>query len=283
MPVEAFFLPLAEGQRLCIFHPAHAAQPRGLVLYVHPFAEELNKSRRMAALQSRALARTGYAVLQMDLLGCGDSSGDFGDAGWQAWVSDVVHACAWLRWRGTTYGSSRESAPLWLWGLRAGCLLSVQAAAQLDEPCHFLFWQPPASGRVLLQQFLRLKMAADMLGGRALRAMDGLRHALDNGQSVEVAGYTVAAELAQGLESASLVPVAPAGQGWRVEWLELSIQEEPRLNPFPADALAAWQQAGYRLARHALAGTAFWQSTEITEVPALIDATTALLAPADGP
>lgn len=283
MPVEAFFLPLAEGQRLCIFHPANGPAPRGLVLYVHPFAEEMNKSRRMAALQSRALAHAGYAVLQLDLLGCGDSSGDFADARWQAWVNDVVQACTWLRWRGNTHGATPASAPLWLWGLRAGCLLCVQAAAQLDEPCHFLFWQPPPSGRVLLQQFLRLQVAADMLGGRARKAMDGLRKALENGESVEVAGYTVAAELALGLEAASLVPVAPAGEARRVEWLEVSAQEQPRLNPFPADALAAWQQAGYSLARHAVAGPAFWQSTEIKDVPALIDATTALLMPPASP
>ncbi len=70
---------------------------RGAVVYVHPFAEEMNKSRRMAALQSRALAAAGFAVLQIDLLGCGDSSGDFGDASWDEWIDDVLLAVRWLR------------------------------------------------------------------------------------------------------------------------------------------------------------------------------------------
>ena len=67
------------------------------MVYIHPFAEEMNKARRMAALQSRALAAAGFDVLQIDLLGCGDSSGDFGDATWNDWVNDVVHGCRWLR------------------------------------------------------------------------------------------------------------------------------------------------------------------------------------------
>ena len=44
------------------------ATPRGAVVYVHPFAEELNKSRRMAALQARAMAAAGYAVVSLSTL-----------------------------------------------------------------------------------------------------------------------------------------------------------------------------------------------------------------------
>ncbi|MCK7493610.1 MAG: alpha/beta hydrolase [Comamonadaceae bacterium] len=76
----------------------------------------MNKSRRMAALQSRALAAAGFAVLRVDLLGCGDSAGDFGDATWPRWVDDVVAAARWLR----RQHPDAADAPLWLWGLRAG-------------------------------------------------------------------------------------------------------------------------------------------------------------------
>ena len=104
------------------------------MIYLHPFAEEMNKSRRMAALQSRALAAAGYDVLQIDLLGCGDSSGDFSDATWQGWKDDVVLAYNWLR--------TQSNAPLTLWGLRAGCLLAANAAGDLPESRNFIFWQP---------------------------------------------------------------------------------------------------------------------------------------------
>jgi hypothetical protein len=53
-----FFLDTPDGQRFCLFHPP-GAPCRGAVVYVHPFAEEMNRSRRMAALQARALAAQG--------------------------------------------------------------------------------------------------------------------------------------------------------------------------------------------------------------------------------
>ena len=64
--------------------------------HAHPFAEEMNKSRRMVALQASALADAGYAVLQLDLDGCGDDSSGFADASWEGWCSDVVRACRWM-------------------------------------------------------------------------------------------------------------------------------------------------------------------------------------------
>ena len=42
-PFDAFFLPAAGGERFCVFHPASGV-PAGSVLYVHPFAEEMNLS-----------------------------------------------------------------------------------------------------------------------------------------------------------------------------------------------------------------------------------------------
>ena len=53
----------ARGQRFCLLHTPPASQPAlGHVVYVHPFAEEMNASRRMAALNARALARAGSAA-----------------------------------------------------------------------------------------------------------------------------------------------------------------------------------------------------------------------------
>ena len=139
MAPEAFFLPVANGQRLCLYHAPIDPLAKGAFLYLHPFAEEMNKARRMAALQARILAERGYAVLQIDLHGCGDSSGAVGDATWQGWLQDLIAAHAWLR--------RQCQAPLWLWSLRTGGLLAAQAAAQFGELANFLYWQPIASGK----------------------------------------------------------------------------------------------------------------------------------------
>ena len=264
--MEAFFLPVGSGQRFAIYHPAQDNSPRGLMVYVPPFAEEMNKSRRMAALQARALAAQGYAVLQLDLLGCGDSSGDFGDASWCAWVDDVVLACQWMR--------RQSNAPLWLWGLRAGCLLAAQAAAKLSETCNFLFWAPTPAGKPLVQQFLRLKAATNMASGNAKAVMEELRQQLAAGESVDIAGYTVSAALALGMEQATLVPPVNAG---RLEWLDLSTQPDANLPPASAKPLQAWQAAGFAVRSQVVAGPAFWQTSEIEEAPALLTATLAAL------
>ena len=276
---EAFFLPNpspAGGQRFCIYHRAAGNTLRGQVLYVHPLAEEMNKSRRMAALQARAMAADGYAVLQVDLLGCGDSSGDFGDATWSAWIDDVLAAHQWLRSQ-LTPGKGllpNEPPPMWLWGLRAGCLLAVEAARKLPEPCHFLFWAPAPAGKPLLQQFLRLKVAGDMLAGNARGVMDGLRAQLAAGNAVEVAGYALNPALASGLEQAAL---NPPGASARVEWLELSTRDAATLTPVAAQAQARWQQAGYSVRSHLVTGPSFWQTAELEDAPALITATLAAM------
>ena len=270
MRFEAFFLPASPGQRFCLFHPpAGASGTRGAIVYIHPFAEELNRTRRMAALQARAFAEAGYAVLQIDLFGCGDSSGEFGEATWAHWLDDVVLACDWLR--------QRVSAPLWLWGLRAGCLLACAATARLTEPCRLLLWQPVGSGKLALQQFLRLKIAGQLLDGKDRGSTTTLRQTLVDGQALEVAGYLVSPGLADGLEQAEL---APASHVSRIEWLELSSagdRQAADLSPAASATLSRWQAQGLTVRGTAVSGPAFWQTAEIEECPALIEATLGVL------
>ncbi len=76
--------------------------PRGALLYLPPFAEEANRSRRMAVLQARRLAARGWPVLLLDPFGTGDSAGAFHEARWELWLADAARAAAWLatRWPG---------------------------------------------------------------------------------------------------------------------------------------------------------------------------------------
>lgn len=272
-PLDAFFQPTPDGgQRLYLHHTPPEGMPlKGAVLYVHPWAEEMNKSRRMAALASRALAADGWAVLQIDLLGCGDSSGDFGDATWEAWVDDITRAAHWLQAR-------HSGTPLWLWGLRSGALLATAAAAHVGGPLNLLFWQPALQGKALLQQFLRLKAAAQLADGGGKAILDAARADLAAGRPVEVAGYRLPAALAQGLEAATLAPPTLEAQPGRLVWLEVSAQAAPTLAPAAQAAWPRWQAAGWQVQGHAVQGPAFWHTTEIEDAPALMAATTAALS-----
>jgi len=263
---DVFFLPAAGNeQRLCLFHaPAGAA--RSKILYLHPFAEEMNKSRRMAALACRALAEAGHAVLQIDLRGCGDSSADFGDASWADWQADVQLGLAALDAR------VPDDLPTWLWSLRAGCLLAV---GDWGRPVNHLFWQPMVRGKLALQQFLRLKLAADMASGADKGAMEQMKTDLAAGRSVEVAGYTLGPALASGLEAAEL---APTGRPGRVEWLELSAREDASLLPASEPPIKRWQGTGWQVCAQVVRGPAFWATGEIEVAPALIDRTVEALS-----
>jgi exosortase A-associated hydrolase 2 len=266
---SAFFLPVELGQRFCIYHrPADGGTGRGIV-YVHPFCEEMNKSRRMAALQSRRFAAAGYAVLQVDLYGCGDSSGDFGDARWEIWKNDVQAAAGWLK--------SRSSGPVSLWGLRLGATLAADVARDPTMGVeHLIMWQPVSNGELFLTQFLRLRLAAEMLAeGAAQTGVRELRETLAHGNSLEIAGYDLHPQLAGEIDRLRLADLVPAAK--RVHWLEVIAQAEPRVSPASQRTLGAWQVTGLDVRSVAVAGEPFWSTIELTECQVLLDATVSSL------
>jgi uncharacterized protein len=259
-----FFLPAQ--RRIFAIHHAPAGAARGALVFAPPFAEEMNKSRRMVALQARALAAAGWHVLLADPQGTGDSEGDFGDARWANWIEDMAAARAWL--------AAQAGMEPWLWGLRSGALLAAALAAQ-RVPAGLLLWQPVLSGRQHLQQFLRLKAGAEWLASeRAAKEDAKPLAALQAGQAVEVAGYRLDPALALPLaEAAFAVPAALP----RLVWLEVSARADATVSPASQRVLTALP-AGVGQAA-VVQGPSFWQALEIETAPALIDATLKALAP----
>lgn len=272
---EAFFLPAAHGQRFCIYHAPPPGTPlRGALVYLHPFAEEMNRSRRMAALQARAFAAEGYAVLGVDLLGCGDSSGDFGDVTWADWLDDVVLAYCWLQQR------VGIDVPLWLWGLRAGALLAIDAMRRdaLQSVAGLLLWQPVLDGARHLDQFLRLKLVGDLLRGEVASGVAALRQRVQAGEAVEVAGYCLNPELVAGLDAVRAEIDVRSSQPLRIECIELSSRlpsEQTAVSPGLLGRIESWSASGLAAYARAVPGPGFWQTVEIAEAPALIPATLA--------
>ena len=264
MELKPFFLPVGSGQRFCLYQGPRSGTAKAGVLYLHPFAEEMNKSRRMVSLQARALAEHDYAVLQIDLHGCGDSSDDFGDATWAGWQDDVIAGYNWLR--------NRVNAPIWLWGLRIGCLLASRTVDRLTDKPNLLFWQPVVSGKQLLQQFFRLRLAGNLRSSGVRESTEDLRNQLALGEAIEIAGYRLGPELATGIDAAELVPT---GDPRRVIWLELSARAGAALAPAAQERIAQWQAAGHDIQAQLVPGPAFWQTTEIEVAPMLIEATMA--------
>src|SRR5207302_2704773 len=154
--VSGHLLPGPAGSlAVVLWEPPSESASRFAALYVPPAADEMNKSRRMASLQARALALLGGTVALLDLRGTGDSEGQHGDATWEGWRADVVCAWHWLR--------ERVPVPSILWGLRLGSLLAAELASQrVIEPAVLLLWQPVVSGRGYFSQWLRLGTAQQL-------------------------------------------------------------------------------------------------------------------------
>ena len=272
-PAQPFFLDSGAAARFCLYH-APAGTCRGAWLYLHPFGEEMNKSRRMAALQARALAQRGHAVLQLDLYGCGDSAGDFGDARWEIWQDDTARGLAWLeQQRGCAAG---------LWGLRLGALLALDVAqemAQSRPAAGLVLWQPVTNGSQFLTQFLRLKVASQMLTeGRDGKDGNGggggtaaLRQSLAAGHALEIAGYTLDPALALAIDTRMADRFTPPA--CPVHWFEIAAENGRPLSPAAARVVNALGEGGARVSTHVVAGSPFWATQEIEECPALLDAT----------
>lgn len=241
-------------------------------LFVPPFAEEMNKSRRMAALLGAALADAGVPTLIPDLWGTGDSGGDFADARWEIWQADLQAAAGLLRDQGV--GSVALVA------LRFGALLALDVLDRLPLPVsRLVLWQPVVSGSQYLTQFLRLRVASALAegGGATVRAV---RDELERAGSVEIGGYELPLALARAMEGARLDAAGPAIR-CPVDWLDVSSDPDRPLAPPVREAVDGWRRAGVAVAVERVRGDAFWATQEITEVPDLVAATVRLLtAPA---
>lgn len=268
MGMKALFrdgVPPHGGRRLVVMHEP-VGPARGVVVGVAGFAEEMNKGRRTAALGARALAREGFLVVQLDLAGCGDSSGDLASVSWSSWVDDVFDTARWAA------GLADADLPLTLWGIRAGCLVVTQALALLERPANLLLWQPQPNGKLVLHQFLRLKMAGQLQQGSAKGVTDGLLAELAAGRAVEVAGYQLGPGVAHGLSAAQLV--APkAGAATRVLWFEVSTQTPPELLPASLNVVQRWSSNGTDVRAAVVNGPLFWQTLDIEEAPELVQRT----------
>lgn len=263
-----FFLDVRPGKRFCLYYPPRDTF-RGCVLFVPPFAEEMNKSRRMVALQARALSGIGFAVLCIDLYGSGDSSGDFRDARWEFWKEDLTLAMKWLK--------AQHGTPVTLWGMRLGALLALDFARDTDAQIdRLLLWQPTVSGETCLTQFLRLRVVNAMISGKAKTSARDLRDELASEGTLEVAGYDLPHQLACSIDSLKLAELGMPGP--KHDWFEVVSGAESDLSPAVARTMDAWKSRGIPVAAHRIQGEPFWSTQEVTDCLQLITDTTRLFS-----
>jgi exosortase A-associated hydrolase 2 len=265
--LTARFLDTAGG-RIFVLLRRPAGAPRACVLVAAPFAEEMNKSRRMITLLAAQLAQRGVATVIVDPFGTGDSEGDFEAADWQRWKQDLRDTAQWCESQGAAVTS--------LLGIRLGCALAAEFANESLAVSNTVFWQPVLDGSRFLDQFLRLRVAASMMETDNRESTADLRRRFAAGESLEVAGYTMSARLAAQLDQVRLSAQLTARLG-RLHWHE--IVRAPDVPP-PAVSTKAVENArtaGLDISMHAIGGEPFWSSVEIVTNAALVEQSAAAL------
>ena len=264
--MDVFFLNGSGGPLFCVYHGAAKRRhpPLGLI-YAPPFAEEMNRARRMAALQARRLAELGVDVLLLDPFGTGDSAGEFGEASWEIWREDIKAAMGWL--------GARIDGPVGLWGLRLGALLAADVAAENpSRVSHLVLWQPVLSGDRYLTQFLRLRLAASLDKSASRETTKDLRARLSAGEALEVAGYKLTPTLAGEIGSRNLAAFLQHTASPPLLWLEVAAEANATLTAASQEVVDTVGQLRPVLARSVL-GEQFWMIQETTIAPNLLQAT----------
>ena len=262
-----FFLDSQTGPLFAIYWPPQTKDSVRAVLYVPAFAEEMNKSRRMVALQARSLAEKGYLVLVIDLFGTGDSAGDFGEATWSLWLTNISDAVAWLKQQGADVVS--------LWGLRLGALLAMDFVSQHPGVVeNLLIWQPILNADSFVTQFLRLRVAAAMMNNALPQEKTSvLKKQLQQGEAVEVAGYLLNPDLMNPLIALKIDPDALRTLN-KVAILEIVMGSDTQSSFVNQQFLESLLTAGVDAGLTKVIGDSFWTSQEIVTAPALLQATT---------
>ena len=309
LSTHAFFLHCHGGDIFTLVRtpaPLHSTQPRSesdllksdtvntVVLIVPPLAEEMNKSRRMFTLLAERLAQINCATTVFDPTGTGDSHGDFADANWETWLSDLGCIVDWLR--------SQGFERIHLLGLRLGALLAadylarqsptaypeqsrtdVQAKNQTRSTSdfgHVIFWQPVLRGEMMLNQFLRLRLAANMMSGAGPKETTAtLREKADSEGFVEIAGYDLSAIMIQQLDGLNLVDLLPTDSP-TIEWFEMVAAEGRDLSPASRKLIASLSDKGMHVNAAAVTGDNFWNTQEITSSVELLEQTVKVVADA---
>ena len=261
-----------DGEKGALFAMHHEPNTQGplneCVVVLPAFAEEMNRCRYMQTLLAQALTAQGIGLLAVDPFGTGDSAGDFQDADWSGWVTDSTQAASYA----STLGYQRVS----LLGIRIGALLALEAAPNIANLAQLLFWQPVYNGKATLTQFLRLKIAAAMARGEDGITTAQLEEQINQGNSIQIAGYDVSPELYNGIKQAHISNHFETLKS-PVSWFSVLPSADKKPPRADLQTIEKLRNHNIEVQQHTVIGPAFWQAHERTLAPNLIPATLAVM------
>ena len=230
---------------------------KGLVVFLPPIGEEMNRCRKLMSDQARTLARNGYQCWVLDYFGTGDSEGAFDEAEWATWLADIE----------CVLEGAPSDLPIILWGIRAGALVALEymaANAQRNLDKAILF-QPVASGSKYVTQMLRQRSAYLVSNELPQESAADMKARIEEGQSLEIGGYIYGGSLLQSLRKISIDKINHRG-GCELVWMENVAAMEDTITPAGAKAVATLEAAGFSVAVKPFCDPPIWQLHERAEV-----------------
>ena len=262
--ITAEFIDSSRGRILALAHHSKNFDGR-CVLVAPPFAEEMNKSRRMVTELAQRLSARGFGVVVPDYFGTGDSQGEFADTDCATWLDDLAATAAWMRRRNWSVDS--------ILGVRLGCIVAMEFARRESvAPRKVVFWQPVLDGNRAFEQFLRMRVAASLMEDKKETVAD-LKAKFASGEVVEVAGYELSPRLATQIETLKMFSSLSE---WSrpvpsIHWFEVLRSAEASV-PLPTAKLIDQLTAGgLSIQLSTVIGEPFWASAELVTVPELLD------------
>lgn len=255
LQISPHFIDTPLGQLYTVHYaPPPSLVTQGYIIHIPAFAEEMNKSRHIVSKQARQMAEQGWQVVVFDLSGTGDSGGVLEDIDWTVWLSNIRSVFDWV---------VKESLPIVVWGLRLGVCLAVDFLNNLTNTTntHLLIWQPVVKGKPFIQQFLRVRLAADLMSNQTGETVKLLREKLAQEGRLEVAGYSLPYVLSTTIDQLDLTQQSLPPES-KVIWIEM-IREEGISLPMPSQkTMDVWQQTNCLLQAKVLSDP-FWSTQEL--------------------
>lgn len=230
------------------------------VLFLPPFAEEMNKTRHLISAVMQQLAATGCHSFMLDNFGTGDSEGDLDQASLDIWRNDIYELIKLLRQHGYQHFSV---VAIRFGALQLFDLLNNNALALPLQ--QIVLWQPMFDAAKFWQQFARIKVAEAMANGIKISQKD-LEQQLLDGDTLEIAGYPLSPQFYQsllGMETA----IASELQHNQLSWFETSQLDNIAV---PVQKMLQQLKQHGELNFVQLKAEPYWQTTELANADKLI-------------
>lgn len=253
------FLHLPSGRLFSLKVSIAGINPKRALILVPSFAEEMNKSRKMMKSMLEISAEGGDGFL-FDLFGTGDSEGHFEQATWTKWkqnLGDYVESVM----------STGDYTSVEFICLRTGSLLlndwlnDSQKHENEWSISGIHYWNPVVKAQQFNTQFLRLKLAAEMMKSDGdKRTTKDLMADLQQTGKLEVAGYMLNAVLIDEMLEASIgLPESYANTAL----FYYDVSGRGSLTPAISNAASSVRQAENHNI-HSIKGLQFWSTQEIS-------------------